>query len=158
MMGRGAPQAILVVLGLGSGAVAAAGKPSPSRGCGRAARFEPGLKEYSLKLTDPQGLPSVARECELQDTLKTTCSWDRYLFNVTHDQTERTNLYNDPRYAEARAEIESYVEERVGELAVFEDAYAGMSGKETRALKTTMGEAFYAAGGYVVPWGCEAVE
>jgi hypothetical protein len=101
---------------------------------------------------------ALASECELQDTLKSTCSWERYLFNVTADASEKHNLYNVPEYADALATLEAFVEDLVLSKPVFDDAYSGMSGVETRALKTTMSEAYYDAGGYVVPWGCAVME
>ena len=101
---------------------------------------------------------ALAAECELHDTLKMTCSWERYLFNVTADASEQYNLYNVPEYADALAELEAFVEDLVASKPVFDDAYSGMSGVETRALKTTMSEAYYDAGGYVVPWGCAVME
>merc|ERR1711939_767640 len=56
--------------------------------------YPPGVSTGSCPMA------AFASECEANTPLKSTCSWDRYLFNVSEagDVSESQNLYYDAKY------------------------------------------------------------
>ena len=79
------------------------------------------------------------------------CAWQTYLFNVTADPTEAVNLADDARYASALGALDA----RVRELYE-EEYYQPLDFVSQESIEAN--EAFYLAGGWVVPFGCAVVE
>ena len=85
--------------------------------------------------------------------LSPSCEWQSFLFNISADPDERVNLIHEPHHAEHSARLHARVSELMlsGYVADYEDDQMNDGDERARAR-----EAFDAADGYVVPWGCSA--
>ena len=89
------------------------------------------------------------------ENLDADCAWGNYMFDLSTDPYEKHNLYHQPEHQDRRKRLEARAFEMLGE-------YAGAFNKDvafgtTSETWSAAREAFYAAGDYVVPWGCDAV-
>ena len=96
----------------------------------------------------------AARQCKQDDRFDlghAWCNWTSFLFNVTADPFERTNLFHEPAYT-------SIVKDLLGRVRIIHDNQWWQNPSWGLEDVDAANGVFEDAGGYVAPWGCATSE
>ena len=78
--------------------------------------------------------------------------YNNFIFNITSDEYETTNLYNNADYSDVISALETIQTDLLADL---DSSYYSTQVKGATTSNDAANEAFWESGGFVVPWGCD---